>query len=136
MKGKNVILYGGGLIFGFGLALSGMTKPEVVLSFLQLKNLGLLFVLGCGALIPGIAFQYLSRTKKKAPLTHLPYGLRQYPLDKNIIYGGIIFGIGWGISGMCPGAAYASLGVGNWPILFGLFGMLIGAFVFARFFKK
>ncbi|MEF8822151.1 MAG: DUF6691 family protein, partial [Halovenus sp.] len=39
-----------------------------------------------------------------------------------------IFGVGWGLSGICPGAAYASLGVGNWPILYALGGMFLGAY--------
>jgi len=49
-------------------------------------------------------------------------------MDKYVIIGGTIFGVGWGVSGMCPGACYASLGIGNYQILWGIAGMFIGAY--------
>jgi hypothetical protein len=49
--------------------------------------------------------------------------------DRNVVIGGAIFGAGWGLSGICPGAAYASLGVGNVTILWALAGMFAGAYV-------
>lgn len=82
--------------------------------------------MGTAALISGITFFLLSNSDKKAPLTHQKYGLRNYPLEKNIIIGAIIFGIGWGLSGVCPGAAFASVGTGNFPVLIAIFGMITG----------
>lgn len=139
MKKKNILLLVGGLIFGFGLAYSGMAKPEVVLSFLQLNDLGLLFVMLPAALIAGVTFHALHKSKKKAPWTNLSYGFRRYPLGRNTILGGFIFGIGWGISGICPGASYASLGMGNYPIIFAILAMGVGAssyFYFAKYFPN
>ncbi|MDG5778514.1 YeeE/YedE family protein [Haloarculaceae archaeon H-GB1-1] len=118
----------GGLIFGFGLALSGMTKPEVVLNFLQFEDFGLLFVMGGGALVTGLTMALATKFLTDAPLTGKPYGRRLKSFDRNVLVGGVIFGAGWGISGICPGAAYASLGIGNVPVLWALGGMFLGAY--------
>lgn len=133
MKIKFFIIAIAGIIFGFGLALSNMTKPEVVLSFLQLTDLGLLLVLFSAAIISGLTMYYLHG--KEAPVTHLKYGMRKYPLGLNTVVGGIFFGLGWGISGVCPGAAFASIGIGNYPILAGVAAMMLGASTF-HIFKK
>ena len=118
----------GGLIFGFGLGFSHMARPEVVIDFLTFEDFGLLFVMFGGSVVAGLAFWTLS-TGRKAPLTGRPYTRRLKSLDRNVLVGGSVFGIGWGLSGICPGAAYASLGVGNWPILYALTGMFIGAYL-------
>ncbi len=124
-----VLILGGGVVFGIGLALSQMVRPEVVLSFLTLDDLGLLLVMGGASVVAGVAFAFGSRSGRIAPLTGQPLGRRIRTMDRNVLVGGSIFGVGWGLSGMCPGAAYASLGVGNVPILFGIGGMFLGAYI-------
>ncbi|WP_435365197.1 YeeE/YedE family protein [Haloarchaeobius sp. DYHT-AS-18] len=119
----------GGLIFGVGLALSEMARPEVVLRFLQLEDFGLLLVMGGASVTAGIAFWTMSRSGRRAPLTGAEYTRRLKDYDNNVLVGGTIFGVGWGLSGICPGAAYASLGVGNLTILWGIGGMFLGAYV-------
>lgn len=123
------VIYVGGLIFGFGLAISGMARPEVVLDFLQFEDLGLLFVMGGAAVVTGITFAGATRYLGRAPLTASEYTRRVKDLDRNVIVGGTIFGVGWGVSGICPGAAYASVGIGNYPILWAIGGMFLGAYV-------
>lgn len=123
------LIFAGGLLFGFGLGYSEMAQPEVVLSFLQLRDLGLLFVMGGGAGVMIISFYLAPRIVGNAPLTNASYGRRIKSLDQNVLYGGVIFGIGWGLSGVCPGAGYASLGIGNYPILLAIGGMFIGAYL-------
>ncbi|MEZ3117540.1 DUF6691 family protein [Halobaculum sp. MBLA0147] len=118
----------GGLVQGFGLAYSGMARPEVVLDFLQLEDLGLVFVMGGAAVVSGVVFAVVPRLFGRAPLTGDEHGRRTKSMDRNVVYGGVVFGVGWGISGICPGAAYASLGVGNLPILWGVAGMFLGAY--------
>jgi uncharacterized membrane protein YedE/YeeE len=119
----------GGVVFGFGLGLSQMYRPEVVLRFLQLSDMGLLLVMGGASVVAGTAFAVLSRTGRRAPLTGTQFGKRVKSMDRNVVLGGGIFGVGWGISGICPGAAYASLGVGNVTILYALLGMFAGAYL-------
>lgn len=122
------VILGGGLVFGFGLGFSGMARPEVVLLFLQFEDFGLLFVMFGGSLVASAAFFGVTRFRDSAPLTGRPYTRRLKQLDRNVVVGGTMFGVGWGISGICPGAAYASLGIGNWPILWGIAGMFLGAY--------
>ncbi|WP_255149087.1 DUF6691 family protein [Halorarius halobius] len=123
----------GGLIFGFGLGYSHMARPEVVLNFLQFDDLGLLFVMGGAAVVSGATMTVASRlSDRRAPLTGASYTRRLKELDRNVVVGGTVFGVGWGLSGICPGAAYASLGVGNWPILWAIGGMFIGAYLQGR----
>jgi hypothetical protein len=119
----------GGLLFGFGLGVSRMTHPEVVLDFLHFDDLGLAFVMGGAAAVAGVTFALGGRSGRSAPLTGRPYRRRIEELDRNVVVGGAIFGVGWGVSGICPGAAYASLGIGNVPILWGIAGMFLGAYL-------
>ncbi len=118
----------GGLVFGFGLGFSHMARPEVVLNFLTFDDLGLLFVMFGGSIVAGLAFWVVPRLRSNAPLTGRPYGRRLKAFDRNVLIGGSIFGVGWGLSGICPGAAYASLGVGNVTILWAIAGMFLGAY--------
>jgi uncharacterized membrane protein YedE/YeeE len=124
----NVLIVAGGLLFGFGLGFSHMAQPEVVLHFLQFEDLGLLFVMGGAAVVTGTTFAVSTRWSKRAPLTGKAYTRRLKSFDRNVLVGGAIFGVGWGLSGICPGAAYASLGIGNFPILFAIGGMFVGAY--------
>ncbi|WP_306060858.1 DUF6691 family protein [Natronococcus wangiae] len=119
----------GGLIFGFGLAYSHMARPEIVLDFLQFDDFGLPFVMFGAAIVSGIAFAVMPRIRDSAPLTGDKYGRRLKPFDRNVLIGGGIFGVGWGLSGICPGAAYASLGIGNVTILWAVVGMFAGAYL-------
>jgi hypothetical protein len=119
----------GGMVMGFGLGFSQMARPEVVLNFLQFDDFGLLFVMGGAAVVTGLTFALFTRVNGGAPLTGRPYVRRIKSFDRNVVVGGSIFGVGWGLSGICPGAAYASLGVGNFPILWALAGMFLGAYL-------
>ncbi|AZH25908.1 YeeE/YedE family protein [Haloplanus aerogenes] len=122
----------GGLVFGFGLAYSHMARPEVVLNFLQFEDFGLLFVMFGGAAVTGLAYALGPRLLGRAPLTGDRFERRLKPFDRNVLVGGAIFGVGWGLSGVCPGAAYASLGVGNVAILWAIGGMFLGAYLQGR----
>ncbi|UPM44222.1 YeeE/YedE family protein [Halocatena salina] len=122
------VIYIGGVIFGTGLAVSGMARPEIVLDFLQFNDFGLLFVMGGAAVVTGVTFTVATRFLDRAPLTDSEYTRRVKSFDRNVVIGGAIFGVGWGISGICPGATYASIGIGNIPILWAIAGMFVGAY--------
>ncbi|MFC7073505.1 YeeE/YedE family protein [Halovenus rubra] len=122
------LVFVGGLSFGFGLGFSQMARPEVVLDFLQFEDFGLLFVMFGAAIVSGIGFTLIPRVRDAAPLTGDRYERRLKSFDRNVVIGGAIFGVGWGLSGICPGAAYASLGTGNISILWALAGMFTGAY--------
>ncbi|MBP2250959.1 putative membrane protein YedE/YeeE [Halarchaeum solikamskense] len=118
----------GGLVEGFGLAYSQMAKPEVVLGFLQLDDFGLLLVMVAAAVVIGAAIFAGVAFLGEAPLTGTPYRRRLTSMDRNVLVGGAIFGVGWGVSGICPGAGYASVGIGNYPILVAIAAMFLGAY--------
>ena len=123
-----------GLVFGTGIALSGMMDPAKVLNFFDVAGTwdpSLAFVMG-GALCityPGYRLVW----KRAAPL----FGGRfQVPtstlIDRRLIGGSALFGIGWGIAGFCPGAAIPALGTGRWEVV--LFLAAVGAgFAIRRF---
>ncbi|MCC6316538.1 MAG: YeeE/YedE family protein [Gemmatimonadaceae bacterium] len=117
-----------GALFGFGLALSAMIRPEVVLSFLEWQDFGLMLVLGGAAGVALVAYQLLPRLMRK-PVLAERFGVHPSVLDRDTIVGAAIFGAGWGLSGVCPGPAIASLGAGNWPVLWALGGIALGAWV-------
>jgi len=134
MNARNITAYGGGILFGFGLAYSGMTRSEIVLSFLRLDDLGLIFVMGGAAVVTFVAINVVPKFMK-APALGGTFRPRVSVLTRNTLIGAAIFGTGWGISGLCPGSAVASLGTGNWPIIAGLTFMFLGAYLRGRFIR-
>lgn len=116
----------GGVLFGAGLALSTMIQPEVVLSFLRFQDMGLMLVLGGAVTVAFLAYQLLPRLMKK-PLWGNAFGSHHLGATKETLIGAALFGIGWGLCGVCPGPAIAGLGAGNWPLLYALVGLFAGA---------
>jgi uncharacterized membrane protein YedE/YeeE len=133
MNNRNIVLFIGGIVFGFGLALGGMSKPEIVLSFLQLKDLGLVVLMGAATGVAFVAINVVPRFLEK-PVLGGEFKPRTRTLSRNTLIGAAIFGVGWGLSGQCPGSALSSLGVGNIPVLLGIATMFLGAYVMGRFF--
>ena len=108
---KNIIALVAGLMFGVGLALSGMTDTQVVLGFLDIAgewNPTLMFVMGGALAVTLPVFNYSLRKRK--PLLCDDYDLpTKTKPDTRLILGSAIFGIGWGLYGYWPGPALASL---------------------------
>ena len=118
-----------GCLFGFGLALSGMTDVTKVIGFLDIFgnwDPSLAFVMGGGVLISVPFFQFVL-PRFGAPLAgekfHLP---TRADIDTRLVTGAVLFGIGWGLVGLCPGPALASLGYLNIDIIYFLFAMFAG----------
>ena len=110
-----------GTLFGAGLGLSDMVNPARVLAFLDAFGSWdptLAFVMA-GALIPSAAGYWLAR-RMKHPLLHAAFHIPENRLvDRQLVAGGFMFGIGWGLAGYCPGPAIAGLSYGLWqPWLF------------------
>jgi uncharacterized membrane protein YedE/YeeE len=122
-----------GMLFGFGLALSTMVKPEVVIDFLLWRDMGLLLVLGGAVVVTFVAYHVVPRLQKK-PWAGASFGKHPSEMTLRTLGGAAIFGVGWGLCGVCPGPAIAGLGVGNWPLLIALAGLIAGAYVQGRFF--
>jgi uncharacterized membrane protein YedE/YeeE len=117
-----------GLLFGAGLALSGMTDPAKVLGFLDIAGdwiPDLAFVMG-GALVVTLGATPLILGRARPLLAdafRLPINKT---IDAQLVVGGVIFGIGWGLWGYCPGPAMASLAYGEPTTLLFVAAMLVG----------
>lgn len=112
---KVLIALGSGIIFGLGLSLSQMVNPEKVLNFLDISGQwdpSLAFVMIGALLVTFISFRLI--LKKTNPIFEENFHLsKRTEIDKPLLTGAAIFGIGWGMSGYCPGPAVASLAMGN-----------------------
>jgi uncharacterized membrane protein YedE/YeeE len=121
-----------GLLFGSGLILSGMSNPAKVLAFLDLAGQwdpSLLFVMVGAILVAAIAFRVggaRARTVFGGHI-HIPGAAR---VDARLVLGSVVFGVGWGLVGYCPGPALTSLGVGGWPTLLFVAAMIAGMAIF------
>lgn len=124
--GKALATLAAGALFGFGLALAGMIRPEVVLSFLQWRDWGLMLVMAGGAGGALLAYKGLARWLK-APLLGGRFGVHESRWDGRMLTGAALFGVGWGLTGVCPGPAIAGLGAGNVTLLWAVAGIALGA---------
>ncbi len=108
-----------GLLFGAGLAISGMTDPARVRGFLDLLGAWdptLAFVMG-GALLVNTPLYWLTR-RRAAPLFEPAFSVpTRHDLDARLIGGAALFGIGWALAGYCPGPALVSLSTGSGLVL-------------------
>ena len=117
-----------GIIFGIGLIISGMTNPEKVIGFLSITDNwdpSLMFVMG-GAILFSAPFMFLFKNKETSLLGHELQIPSRKDLDKNLIIGSSLFGIGWGLVGLCPGPAISSLVFLNPVSLIFVFSMSVG----------
>lgn len=124
-----------GVIFGVGLGLSQMIDRQRVLGFLDLAGTWdptLLFVLAGAVALTVVTFRFVLR-RKTPLLANKFYMPTRSDVDGRLILGAAIFGIGWGISGYCPGPGIAALLLGSWnPVLFVL-ALAAGMFAFNRY---
>lgn len=124
-----------GVLFGAGLTLSTMVQPESVLNFLNFDDFGLLLVLGCATGLTMLVYQLAPKAMRR-PLLALSFSARPKQALQKTVLGAMLFGIGWGISGVCPAPAVAGLGAGNWPLLWTVLAMFAGAYVQGRWFSS
>ncbi|MCF8185290.1 MAG: YeeE/YedE family protein [Sulfuritalea sp.] len=121
-----------GLMFGLGLILAGMANPAKVLAFLDLGGLwdpSLGLVMG-GAIAVGL-IAYRIAGKRSTSFLGLPMNIpTSRIIDKRLVIGGLVFGIGWGLAGICPAPAFVLLGAGSVKGIVFLIAMLIGMGVF------
>lgn len=121
-----------GTLFGAGLAVSGMVNPAKVIGFLDFAGdwdptLGVVMASALAISVPGFA---LAR-RRRAPTLG---GAFQVPsrkdIDMRLIGGAVLFGVGWGLAGFCPGPAIAALATGLWPVFVFVAAMLTGIWLY------
>jgi len=123
-----------GIVFGIGLVISEMINPEKVLGFLNIFkdwDPSLAFVM-IGALIVSTPVFHLFKNKKK-PLFSSNFLISpNREVDKKLIIGSVFFGAGWGLIGLCPGPAIASLALLNMNSVFFVNSMFVGFFIASK----
>lgn len=128
----------GGILFALGLGVSGMTEPAKIISFLDIFGAwdpSLIFVMVGAIGVNAILHRLI--TKRPSPLFEPQFYLpTKKALDKKLLFGSALFGIGWGTSGLCPGPGIAATTTGNYyPLIFVAFligGMMIVKMIEAR----
>jgi hypothetical protein len=117
-----------GLLFGLGLTVSQMANPAKVLGFLDLAgdwDPSLAFVLAGAVATAAVGFRLVQRAGRPllAPAFRLPTATR---IDRPLLLGAALFGLGWGLVGFCPGPALAALGLDGLPVPVFVLAMLAG----------
>jgi hypothetical protein len=132
--GESVVALASGVLFGVGLALSGMTRPEKVrgfLDFFRAWDPSLAFVMGGAVLVHAVAYRLITRCKSPVFAERFALPTRR-DLDAKLLGGAALFGVGWGLGGYCPGPGITSLVSGAAPVVAFVAAMLLGIALTAR----
>ena len=138
---RNLAALGAGLLFGLGLIVSGMADPAKVLGFLDLAGQwdpSLALVMG-GAIAIGLPAFTLARNRQRTLLGEPMQLPTARTIDRRLVLGSLLFGVGWGIAGICPGPALVLLGMASGKGLAFVLAMLAGMLLFRwneRFWAK
>jgi hypothetical protein len=137
MRRLMLAAFASGVLFGIGLAMSGLTDPRRVLGFLDLFgdfDPTLLFVMGGAVVTTTVLFRFVLR--RGSPVLASTFHVSNLKhIGRQLVGGAAIFGIGWGIAGYCPGPALAGLGIASIEALWFVPAMLAGMLlhrIFAR----
>ncbi len=114
-----------GMLFALGLGLAGMTRPERVLAFLELRDPALLLTMAGAVLVTMVGFPVVLRRARPllAPRFVLP---TRRDIDRPLVVGAALFGVGWGLVGLCPGPAITGLAGGSPQVALFVAAMLAG----------
>ncbi len=128
MKNFLAFIFGG--LFSIGLILSGMSNPEKVLNFLDFFgdwDASLAFVMIGAIMVAIIPFQKAVRSKAPKTVFNEPIELPgNHKIDPKLMSGSLLFGIGWGIAGICPAPSFTLIGLGHYQVLYFIVAMLAG----------
>lgn len=124
-----------GVLFGVGLAVSGMTRPEKVIGFLDVGgawDASLAFVMAGAIAVHFLAYRLIRG--RRAPLWADKFGIpTRRDIDAKLLAGAALFGVGWGLGGYCPGPGVVSLAAGGEGAVVFVATLLLGMFLTARF---
>jgi uncharacterized membrane protein YedE/YeeE len=131
---RTLALFVPGLLFGVGLALSGMTNPAKVINFLDVTghwDPSLLFVMGGAVLVFTVLNQLIHRRQAPVFGGSLPGRRSKESVDARLLVGAVAFGLGWGLGGVCPGPAITDLSLLK-PEVFAFVGGMLGGMIVAQ----
>ncbi|MEL7029203.1 MAG: YeeE/YedE family protein [Pseudomonadota bacterium] len=125
---KQLAAFAAGLLFGLGLIVSGMVNPAKVLAFLDVAgewDPSLAFVMAGAVAVNGIGYRVA--TGRAHPLFETKFSIpTRTDIDRDLVAGACLFGVGWGLAGFCPGPALAALGAAPAEAAIFVAAMLVG----------
>ena len=129
---KNIIGLLAGLLFGFGLLISGMTDPVKVQGFLDVFgawDISLALVMGGGLIVALVGVQLAKRQQSSWIGTSIEMPSKT-TINSKLLIGAMLFGIGWGLVGICPGPGIVLLGTGEWQAYVFIPAMIVGMLIY------
>lgn len=130
---KNILAFVFGSLFSLGLMVSGMSNPQKVIDFLDFFghwDASLAFVMIGAILVAIIPFQIAVRSTAPKTVFHEPIDLpTNNKIDPKLVTGALLFGIGWGIAGICPAPSFTLIGLGHYQVLYFIVAMIAGVFI-------
>jgi len=136
MVKSNIASFFCGILFSIGLGISGMTQPQKVIGFLDIFgewDISLAFVM-FGAVLSYLILQLWIQRKFSMPLLGDSFQIpSSKDLDRSLIIGSMLFGLGWGLGGYCPGPVITSLGSGSLDAMMFVFSMGVGMLMADKF---
>jgi len=123
-----------GALFGGGLYLAGMTNPSKIINFLDIAGTwdpSLIFVMGGGIPVAAIGYSILKKREKPLVFDDIQVPIHDV-IDQPLVIGSVMFGIGWGVSGLCPGPAFASVLTEPTIIIPYLISLVLGSLAYDR----
>jgi uncharacterized protein len=128
---KSLLSFISGIVFAFGLGISGMTRPVKVIGFLDFAgqwDASLAFVMIGAIIVYLIAYRWIQT--RSTPILAERFSVPQRTdIDKNLLIGAAVFGAGWGLGGFCPGPALTSLASGAAPVMVFVAAMAAGMYL-------
>ncbi len=130
---KNFFAFVFGALFSIGLMISGMSNPQKVIDFLDIFgnwDASLAFVMLGAIAVAFIPFQKAVKTEQPKTIFNETIDLpKNNQIDPKLIIGSLLFGIGWGIAGICPAPSFTLIGLGYYQVFYFIAAMLLGVFI-------
>lgn len=127
---RNIFFLFAGILFGYILIMSGVSNYNVITDMFLFRSFHMYGLLGTALVISFIAVQILHKIRWKGVLTQEEISFERTKPTKDHVIGGLLSGLGWGLTGACPGPAIALLGFGTLSAVFTVTGIFLGVYVF------
>ncbi len=115
-----------GMVFGYILSNAGATDYDVIANMFLLRDFHLMGVMGIAILLAGLGMFWIRRLRDPRALSGAAVVIEPKPRTRGNLWGGLLFGVGWGLTGTCPGTVLAQVGEGKIMALFTLTGIVAG----------